>query len=341
MRKVAELLLVITLGFFLLEQCSALFIPLAYAVFLSFLLHPVCSRLERKGWKRGTAVSVSVATGLLFVLLVFSVFGFIIAAFAAEWPMIHEKLNELMAGIAGKLSGYLGWSREEFQHKLMDFFSGKSDQALGFGKSLISAITEGIVWLVLIPVYVFLLLFYRQKLVDGFLLLLPAEKRNTFREVLALSINTYFSFIKGMALVYLLVGLLNSLGLLLLGVPHPFFFGMLTAVMTFIPYLGILLAGSLPVTYAWMTFGTIWHPLGVIAVFAFVQYLEANVIFPWVVGRRLEMNTLATLIVIIIGGILWGASGMILFVPIAAILKLVADRMEGSQWKALGSLLGT
>jgi len=142
-------------------------------------------------------------------------------------------------------------------------------------------------------------------------------------------------------LVYVLVGLLNTVGLLIIGVRHPVFFGMLTAVMTFIPYLGILLAGALPVVYAWMSFGTIWQPLAVIGVFTFVQYLEANVIFPWAVGRRLEMNTLSTLVVIITGGILWGASGMILFVPFAAIFKLIADRMEGKEWKAVSSLLGT
>ena len=92
---------------------------------------------------------------------------------------------------------------------------------------------------------------------------------------------------------------------------------------------------------AWMTFGTIWQPLSVVGVFVFVQYLEANIIFPWAVGRRLEMNTLATLVVIVMGGILWGASGMILFVPFAAILKLIADRMTGREWKAVAGLLGT
>jgi predicted PurR-regulated permease PerM len=141
-----------------------------------------------------------------------------------------------------------------------------------------------------------------------------------------------------MAVVYAIVGTLNSIGLWFLGVPYAFLFGYLTAIMTFIPYVGIIVASVLPITYAWITYGVIWYPLGVIGLFTFVQYLEANIIFPWAVGQRLELNTLATLIVIVIGGIIWGASGMILFIPFAAILKLVADRMPGME--ALAMFLG-
>ena len=156
--------------------------------------------------------------------------------------------------------------------------------------------------------------------------------------MIRLSIGTYYGFIKGMIVVYFVVGVLNSVGLLLLGIPHAILFGFLTAIMTIIPYVGIMVASVMPIIYAWVTFQSIWYPLGVVAVFAFVQYLEANVIFPWAVSSRLQLNTLVTLMVIIAGGVLWGASGMILFIPMAAILKLIADRMEG--WEGLARFLG-
>ncbi|MFM7900861.1 MAG: AI-2E family transporter, partial [Bacteroidota bacterium] len=131
---------------------------------------------------------------------------------------------------------------------------------------------------------------------------------------------------------------LNTIGLLVLGIPHAILFGFLTAFMTFIPYIGIIIASLLPISYAWITYDSAWYPLGVIAIFTFVQYLEANLIFPWAVSQRLKLNTLATLMVIILGGILWGAAGMILFVPFAAILRLVAERMDG--WEGLARFLG-
>ena len=119
------------------------------------------------------------------------------------------------------------------------------------------------------------------------------------REILQLSIVSYFHFIKGMALVYLVVGVLNSIGLLLLGIPHAILFGFLASILTFIPYVGIISASLLPITISWITYNSILYPLGVIAVFAFVQYLEANLIFPWAVSQQLQLNTLMLIIVIL------------------------------------------
>jgi predicted PurR-regulated permease PerM len=99
-----------------------------------------------------------------------------------------------------------------------------------------------------------------------------------------------------------------------------------------------MIASLLPITVAWITYNSIWIPLGVIGVFAVVQYLEANVIFPWAVSQKLNLNTLFTIIAIIAGGSIWGAAGMILFVPFAAILKLIAEKTEGGE--ALAFLLG-
>ena len=141
-----------------------------------------------------------------------------------------------------------------------------------------------------------------------------------------------------MVLVYIIVGLLNSIGLLALGVRHAILFGMLCAVMTIIPYLGIIISALLPITVVWMDTGNVIYPLGVIALFTFVQYLEANIIFPKVVGTQLNVSTFAILVAIIAGGIIWGMSGMVLFIPFAAILKIISDHIE--EMKPLNILLG-
>jgi predicted PurR-regulated permease PerM len=124
----------------------------------------------------------------------------------------------------------------------------------------------------------------------------------------------------------------------LTALPHAVFFGFIASVLTFIPYVGIMAASLLPIAVSWLTYDSVWYPIGVIVVFSIVQYLEANVIFPIAVGNRLHVNALLILVVIITGGILWGASGMILFVPYVGILKLIADRTEG--WESLATLLG-
>jgi predicted PurR-regulated permease PerM len=140
-----------------------------------------------------------------------------------------------------------------------------------------------------------------------------------------------------MLLVYLLVGTLNSIGLLALGIKHAVLFGMLTAIMTIIPYFGIINNSLIPISVIWLSKDSVWYTINVIAVFSVVQYLEANVIFPKVVGSQLNISTWAALIAAIAGGILWGAAGMVLFIPLIAILKIISDEMEG--WKPLNVLL--
>jgi len=87
----------------------------------------------------------------------------------------------------------------------------------------------------------------------------------------------------------------------------------------------------LPITVAWLTKDSIWFPVGVIGVLAFVQYLEANIIFPKVVGSQLNISTWAVLVAVIAGGMLWGISGMILFIPFVAILKIIFEQFPAGR----------
>jgi predicted PurR-regulated permease PerM len=141
-----------------------------------------------------------------------------------------------------------------------------------------------------------------------------------------------------MLLVYISVGVLNSIGLLLLHVKYAVLFGFITAFMTIIPYFGILVSSLLPITLVWLETNDIWYPIGVVLVFTFVQYLEANLIFPYIVGRQLGLNTLISILTILLGGALWGLSGMILLLPFVALLKIISSHIPSL--KNLSDLLG-
>jgi predicted PurR-regulated permease PerM len=216
-------------------------------------------------------------------------------------------------------------SQNEWWQQLLHNLSGNTSTIL---QSIISATAGGLFTLFLVPVYAALFLYNRETFVQFLAKLTGGNHRQQLQAILGETINTYFHFIKGMVLVYLIVGVLNSIGLLALGIPHAILFGMLTAIMTIIPYVGIF----------WITKDTIWYPLGVVAVFTFVQYLEANIIFPKVVAAQLKVSTWATLVAIVAGGILWGVSGMILFIPFIGILKIITEHIP--EWGALNILLG-
>ena len=233
---------------------------------------------------------------------------------------------------------FFGISLERQQDWISKLASQSGSDILDLVRNAITASVFSTVLFILVPVYAVLILYYRAHWVKILQRLFPKVNSESLRNIISQTVTTYYSFIKGMAIVYLVVGILNSIGLLLLGIPHAILFGFIAAVLTFIPYIGIMVGSLLPISVAWLTYNSIWYPVGIIAVFAVVQYLEANIIFPLAVSNRLNVNTLVMLVAIFAGGVLWGLAGMILFVPFVGIAKLIAD--HNPKWKTLSMILG-
>jgi len=315
----------IVFGSLLLFFGRTLFIPLSFAVLISFVLYPVCAWLEKRRIKRIYAILMSIVMLLVIAIAAMGLLVRQFGAFLTEWPVIKVKLEESLIEFSEFLIQYYSISKEQQDRFLDQLFNQSSGDVIQLIQQMLSASAVVAVLLILVPVFAVLILYYRHLLVEVVFRLFPGERREGIKNILFLTINTYYNFIKGMIIVYAIVGVLNSLGLLLLGVPHAIFFGFVAAILTFIPYVGILVGSLLPMAMAWITYNSVWYALGVVGIFAFVQYLEANVIFPLAVSNRLNINALATLVAIIAGGILWGVAGMILFVPFLAIIKLVAD----------------
>jgi len=305
---------------------STLFVPLSFALLISCVLYPVCAWLEQHKFSRMGAIIMSLSLlTILFSLLVYLLFSQLVGFFQ-EWPNLQSKLSGAAEEISLWLSGTLSIEREKQVQWVNKLLNDSGANAISIISKMISTSAVGAVFFILIPIYAVLILYYRHKWMEVLYRMFPSEGRERIREIVKLSVQSYYNFIKGMAVVYIIVGILNSTGLFLLGIPHAFLFGFIASILTFIPYIGILVASLLPISMAWITYNSIWYPLGVIGIFAFVQYLEANLIFPLAVSSRLKINTLVTIAFIFAGAIIWGVSGMILFIPFIGILKLVAER---------------
>jgi predicted PurR-regulated permease PerM len=320
-----RLLHYVVLGSVLLYVGQNLFIPLSFALLISFILYPFCSWLERKGLNRITSILAGIIALLGLAVGAVSLMVQQFAGFVKEWPTVKTKLEESLIELSHVLKEDYAISKEQQDAFLDQFINRSSGDVMGLLKDGLSASAFWLVMLILIPVFAVLILYYRNLLAQVLYRLFPNERKESIKNILFLTTTTYYNFIKGMIIVYVIVGILNSVGLLLLGVPHAIFFGFMAAILTFIPYVGIMVGSLLPIAMAWITYNSIWYALGVVGIFAFVQYLEANVIFPLAVSNRLNINALATLVEILAGGILWGVAGMILFVPFLAITKLIAD----------------
>ncbi len=317
---------------------KSLFIPLSFAVLISCILYPFCAWLEKHKIGRMGAIVVSLLVLTAFLSLIIFLLVQQLMGFYEEWPNLQSKL----VGSFDEISKWLTWKFDIDKEKQMIWLNKMINDSGGNAMTLVrSLISTSAVWavlIILIPIYSVLILYYRHKWLEVLYRLFPAEGRERIRDIMKLSIESYYNFIKGMLVVYLIVGILNSVGLYVLGIPHAFLFGFIASILTFIPYVGILVASLLPISMAWITYNSIWYPLGVVGIFMLVQYLEANLIFPLAVSSRLKINALVTIVVIIAGGIIWGVAGMILFIPFLGILKLIADRTPSL--KTLALILG-
>lgn len=298
-------------------------VPLLYGLLLALVLYPMVARLEARGVSRAISIGIVllVVTALFTALILALIWQ--MNAFIRELPRLSEVTGDGVRQLQDWLRDTMGMSigsQERWRDRLVNGLTIELDTVL------IGSL-QAVFQLLLIPIITALLLFNREGSVHALIALMPADMRHELPGLIRRGIEAFAAFIVGMVQVYAVVGVLNSAGLLALGVPNAFLFGFLTAVMTIVPYFGIIVSALLPIAVAWITTGSIWHPLGVIGVFALVQYLEAALIFPRVVGRRLRINTLAALLIILSGGVLWGVSGMILLLPFMAVVIMAGENI--------------
>ena len=291
-------------------------IPLAFAAFFSVVLLPAVSWLERR--KLGTTLSITlvllsavVVIGLLLWLTINQMI-----ALVNDLPNLEARFQKYIADLSTILKEKLNISTSEQNRMLADLMKMVS----AFLGSFLLLTTNTLSIIIQIPIYIFLFLIYRDKFREFFFYIIPDNKESTWKQDIKRVVQGY---ITGLTLVTFIVALLNSIGLLALGIDHAIFFGVLSGILTIIPYVGIIIGALFPVFMALITKDSIWYTVGVIGVFTVVQFLEGNFITPKITGSKVSINALAAVVALLIGGKILGIAGMILAVPAIGALKII------------------
>jgi predicted PurR-regulated permease PerM len=332
-----NILLFLVLSCVLLYAGRLVLIPLSFAFLISFMYYPVGLRIEKR-FGRGASIFICLLLLLVFGFLLFQLLLNSVQLLKGKFVGSQEKAIRLVETLMAYLDDVLVISPEQHTQLAQQLYEKLLMNTMPFLRQAVSMSASMVAVLLIVPIFVALILYYRELLVKFTLMVVPQHQVAGFTATIREIAGTYFKFAKGMAIVYLVVGAMNSVGFALIGLPNPVYFGVLAALLTFFPYVGIMIGGLAAVIVAWTTYDSLWQPFGVVLVLGVVQYLEANVIFPLAVGQQLRINALATLIAILIGGVIWGGAGMVLFVPFAAILKILADHIP--ELRPLGVLLG-
>ena len=191
----------------------------------------------------------------------------------------------------------------------------------------------------LLPIFVFFMLYYKEMYQTFFRKLFERKDGvSKIDEVLDNVQDVTQNYLVGLLTVIGILAVLNTTGLMIVGLEHAIFFGVFASLMAIIPYIGIIIGALPPLLFAFLLGDSLITPVLVMAVFGTVQFLEGNFISPRIVGSKVAINPFMAMLALIIGGEIWGISGMILFVPLIGILRVIFTEIE--ELKPYGYLLG-
>ena len=316
-----KLVVVIALGITGTILASDIVVPLAFAAFLSVVLLPIVKKLEKRGIGPALSIIVVLAAtvvilGLLIWLVVDQVVGLV-----NDLPNLEARFERYITEVSNTLEKDFAVSLSDQNKFLAEAVKAVSAY---LGDVLVST-TNTLTVLLQIPIYIFLILIYRDKFKDFFLSIIPGDSEFAWKKDMERVIQGYIS---GLTWVTLIIACLNCLGLVALGIDHAIFFGILSGVLTIIPYIGIIIGALFPLIMALITKDSIWYAVGVVVVFAVVQFLEGNFITPRITGSKVSINALAAIIALVIGGKILGIAGMILAVPAIGVLKILLPHTD-------------
>ena len=334
----AKILFILAITILTLYFLRSLVTPLIFSGFIAVLIMPLCVKLE--SWNVGRVLSIILVffTFFLIISLMLYLFSAQINSFFNDFPNIESKIEKDFDLLLDKINEAFGFSQTEQLNYIKKVTSSIKESGSKYAKNVLSTTSEVFSFLSMIPIYTFLLLLYRDQFKKGVLQFFSNEKHAKIKEMLSQMKETVQSYFFGLIKVVGVIAVLNMIGLLLLGIKYAVFLAIFSALLTVVPYVGVVVGGMFPVMIALVTKESIWYAVGVIGIYWLVQFLEGNYITPKVVGSEVKLNAMAVIFGLLAFGQLWGLVGLILAVPSMALIKLVCSHSKNLQ--GVATILG-
>ncbi len=327
-KRTTFVLLAIVLFIYGLIAARNFLYPIAFGFVLAYLLYPLARWFEIKGIPRILA-NLILILGALAILT-----GFIIAAFqiltplAIHLPALADRAIENLVEMGVSIGQYFGFDpdkiSETIRMRASSVFEAGGEQLQEF----FSATTNTIVAFGLLPVYIFLFLYYRTKFMYFLLNLAGRSRRRDMvmmlREIAAVMVR----YLGGVFIVVFILFFINSVGLLIIGLKFAIPLGVTAALFNFIPYFGTLLGGLVPLSFAFLVEGDPVLAFKVVILFIIIQFIENNILTPNIVGGNVNINPFFIITGLVAASMIWGIPGMLLIVPLLACMRILFKHID-------------
>jgi predicted PurR-regulated permease PerM len=331
------LISIVILGFLAIigEQ---ILIPMVLGLLIAILLMPL-SRFMEKRLRFPRSVSSILASLLALAIIggVIYILSLQVAKLANDWPQFQKQFIDLTDDLQSWISRTFGVRRKD----QLVFLNDTAKKSISTGTAILEKALTSIGYVLMLTAFTFLFtlffLLYRTHLLKFLVASFSETYHKTVFEIID---NIQFmvkKYLVGLFLQMLIVTILSLIAYTIIGVKYNFMLAILTGILNILPYIGILTALLIGALITFATSG-VSHVLFIVIAIVVIHAIDGNIIMPRVVGSKVKINSLIVIIGLVIGEMLWGIAGMLLTIPVLAILKIVFDRVEGLQ--SWGFLMG-
>lgn len=336
-RRSIELLGLFFLGTIIVAG-NGIITPLVMAFFISIVLLPGYRFLIRK--KIPETFSIALVILMLFVGIGLIVWFFSsqISRLIVDFPQIKENVTVHLNSLSDWINKKANFSTE----KQVQLISEQSNKMLNYAGGMLggaaASLSSILIFVGLLPIYIFLMLFYKNLLVRFVFLWFPQESHPKVEEAMRETEVIIKSYLVGLLIQITYITVLVGGILMIIGIKHALLIGVIFAVLNLIPYVGALLGNLIGVLLTLTSSQEVWPILAVLITIAVVQFLDNNILMPRIVGSKVKINALISIVGVIVAGNIAGVAGMFLSLPVIAVFKIIFDRTNTmKQW---GVLLG-
>ncbi len=322
----------------LLAIASDIIMPVIMAFFISILLLPVYRFLRKYKFPESIAIILPILLIFIFISGIVWFFSTQIGVLINDFPQIKTNVANHLQSIQKWISSFTNFT----MGKQEQLINEKSEDLLNVAGKLASGaaltLTSVFIFLGLIPIYIYLILFYKDILLRFiFMWFVPAQHPKV-KEAVYEAESIIKSYLVGLVIQITYMTILMGGLLLLFGIKHALLIAVIFAILNLIPYIGALFGNIIGVLLTLTSSSEMGPVITVLLVIAVVQFVDNNILMPRIVGSKVKLNALVSILAVVVGGTIAGVSGMFLAMPIMAVLKIIFDRSDAfKQW---GVLLG-
>jgi len=310
-------------------------VPLAFALMISILLNPLTNKFENWNIPRALSIVLSLIIGFIVIAALAYFISMELSNFSDQLPQFKKKFELLMQKSQHGISREYGISIKK-QNQYISDTENNLKPILG---ATVGSLLEIISMIILLPVFSFLFLYYKTLLLNFLYELFSRENAKEVNVVLIQTRSAIQHYMFGLLLEALIVALLNTAALIILGVEYAVLLGVLGALLNILPFIGGILSVALPILVATITKDGLQTQLWIILIYMLIQFVDNHFLVPYIVSSKVKINALVSIVIVLLGGALWGISGMFLAIPMTGILKIIFDQIP--ELKPWGKLLGS